>query len=258
MNPSDERVKQMMVYQQRAHELAQKITAEWQRVHADDMRGLTDAVHRALVDEANLELRQIFAQLSGQLELAGARVERGQPAMTAEKIQSLVGAVERASSLMEVYMDRSAAAKMIIRIDAEEFDLADAFEAYVEAHDLTDRVDLALLPCPVVADRLKLLDALGHLLTRFYFASGPHEKVLVQCQVVEGQIEGFIGLSPSSVAPEQLMEEMRVPLAIENVGIDISYARAIVERHGGVLFVATAGEHSAGFGFHLPIFGGAI
>ena len=257
MNPPEERVKQMMLYQQRAHELAQKITAEWQHVHPDDMRGLTDAVYRALVDEANLELRQIFAQLSGQLELAGARLDRGQPALSADKIRSLVSAVERASSLMEVYMDRSAAAKMIIRIDAEEFDLAKAFEAYVAVHGIEDRVELAALPCPVIADRAKLLDALGHLVTRFYFASGAHEKVLVQCQVVEGQIEGFIGLSPSSVAPEQLMEEMRVPLAIEDVGIDISYSRAIVERHGGVLFVATAGEHSAGFGFHLPIFGGA-
>lgn len=247
----------MTIYRQRAQELAEKITAQWHHVHSDDVRGLTEAVHRALVDEANLELRQILAQLSGQLELAGARVAKGQPAMSGEKIQNLVGAVERASSLMEVYLDRSAAAQMIIRIDAQEFDLADAFEQYVNAQGIAERIDLAVLPSPVIADRAKLLDALGHLITRFYFAGGKHENVLVQCQVVGDQVEGFIGLSPSSLAPEQLIEEMRLPLAIEDVGIDISYARAIVERHGGVLFVATAGEHSAGFGFHLPILGGA-
>lgn len=253
----EDKVKQMMAYQQRAQALAERVTAEWQQVHADDVRGLTDAVYCALVDEANLELRQILAQLSGQLELAGARAAKGQPAMTPEKIEGLMGAVERASSLMDVYLDRSSAAKMIIRIDAEDFDLADAFAAYLAAHGIEERVDAALLPSPIIADRAKLMDALGHLVTRFYFAGRDHERVLLQCAVVNGRIEGFIGLSPTHLQAEQLMEEMRVPLAIEDVGIDVGYARAIVERHGGVLFVATAGDHSAGFGFHLPIMGGA-
>lgn len=247
----------MIGYQQRAQALAEKITAEWQHVHADDVRGLTDAVHRALVDEANLELRQIFAQVYGQLELAQARAARGQPALGTEKIAGLLSAVERASTLMDVYMDRSAAAKMVIRIDAEEFDLADALGRYVELQGIRDHVDAALLPAPVIADRAKLLDALGHLVTRFHFAAGKHERVLLQCAVVDGRIEGFVGLSPTSIGPEQLMDEMRIPLAIEDVGIDVSYARAILERHGGALFVATAGESSAGFGFHLPVRGGA-
>lgn len=253
----EDKVKQMMVYQQRAQALAEKVTAEWQQVHADDVRGLTDAVYCALVDEANLELRQILAQLGGQLELAQMRAGKGQPALGTEKIATLLSAVERASSLMEVFLDRSAAAKMIIRIDAEQFDLAEAFATYLEAQGMGERVDALLAACPVVADRLKVMDALGHLITRFYFAARERERVVVQCAVVDGRVEGFIGLSPTHLAPEQLMEEMRVPLAIEEIGIDVGYARAIVERHGGVLFVATAGEHSAGFGFHLPVLGGA-
>lgn len=258
MNPYDDtKVKIMTAYQERAQALAQKVTDEWQQVHADDMRGLTDAVQRALVDEANLELRQIFAQLSGQLELAQHRLAKGQPAMAPERIASLLGAVDRASGLMEVFLDRSNAAKLIIQIDAEAFDLGNAFHEYVAANGLHERVDVNLHPCEIVADRVKLMDALGHLVTRFYFAGGPHERVMLQVAQVDDHIEGFIGLSPSHLGPEQLMEEMRIPLAIEDIGIDISYSRAIVERHGGVLFVATAGEHSAGFGFHLPILGGA-
>lgn len=247
----------MIAYQERALALAERVTQEWQMVHADDVRGLTDAVHRALIDEANLELRQVLAQLSGQLELAQGRLAKGQPAMTPEKIQNLLGAVDRASSLMEVFMDRASAAKMVIRIDATSFDLAEAFTTYLDANGMSGGVDANLHACEVVADREKLLDALGHLITRFYFAARPHERVMVQCAIVEGRVEGFIGMSPSHLEPEQLMEEMRIPLAIEDIGIDVSYARAIVERHGGVLFVATAGEHSAGFGFHLPIMGGA-
>jgi len=247
----------MIAYQERAQALAERVTQEWQKVHADDVRGLTDAVYSALVDEANLELRQVFAQLSGQLELAQARLAKGQPSMSPEKIENLLGAVDRASSLMEVFMDRAAAAKMVIRIEPEAFDLGAAFERYLDTQGMADKVDANLHPCEVVADRGKLLDALGHLITRFYFAARPHERVVLQCAQVEDQIVGFIGLSPSHLEPEQLMEEMRIPLAIEDIGIDVSYARAIVERHGGVLFVATAGEHSAGFGFHLPLLGGA-
>lgn len=254
---NEERRKHMMHFQERAQQVAEQVSAQWQNVHADDVRGLTDAVHCALVDEANLELRQILAQLSGQLELANARIAKGQPALTPEKIESLLLAVERGSGLMEVFLDRSAAAKMVIRIDAESFDLAEAFQGYLDAQGLGDRVDATLLPCPIIADKPKLLDALGHLITRFFFAAKGQERVLLQASVVDDRVEGFIGLSPSHLAPEQLIEEMRVPLAIEDVGIDVGYARAIVERHGGVLFVATAGEHSAGFGFHLPLLGGA-
>lgn len=256
MSDNEERVKSMMVYQERAAALAEKVTQEWQQVHSDDVRGLADAVYCALVDEANLELRQILAQLSGQLELAQARAVKGQPAITPEKIATLLVAVERGSNLMEVFLDRSAAAKLIIRIDAEAFDLSEAFDAHLRAQGIHQRIDAVLTPSPIIADRPKLMDALGHLVTRFYFAARSHERVLLQCAQVDDRIEGFIGLSPSHLNPEQLMEEMRLPLAIEDVGIDVSYARAIVERHGGVLFVATAGEHSAGFGFHLPLMGG--
>ncbi|HUR69173.1 MAG TPA: hypothetical protein VM370_07990 [Candidatus Thermoplasmatota archaeon] len=252
-----DKVKNMQAYQERAEALAHKVTTEWQQVHADDVRGLTDAVHRALVDEANLELRQIFAHLSGQLELAQARAARGQPALSGEKIETLVGAVDRASSLMDVFLDRASAAKLVIRLDAEAFDLAAAFDAYLQAHGLRERVDANLHASEVIADRPKLMDALGHLLTRFHFAARSHERVLLQVAAVDGRVEGFIGLSPSHLEPEQLMDEMRIPVAIEDVGIDVSYARAIVERHGGVLFVATAGEHSVGFGFQLPLLGGA-
>lgn len=252
-----EKVKHMIAYQERAQALAEKVSHEWSQVHPDDVRGLTDALHRALVDEANLELRQILAHVSGQLELAQARAQRGTPTLPPEKIESMLASLDRAGSLMDVYLDRAAAAKMVIRIDTQEFDLSEAFEAHVRAQGIEGRVDATLLPAPVIADRPKLMDALGHLITRFYFAARPQERVILQCTTQDDRIEGFIGLSPSHLAPEQLMEEMRVPLAIEDVGIDVSYARAIVERHGGVLFVATAGEHGAGFGFHLPILGGA-
>lgn len=239
-------------YQTRAEVIAQQVAERWRASDPEDIKSLTDAVYNALVEEANLELRQILAHLGGQCDLAMARVARGQPAFTMEKLAMLRGNIGRASTLMEVFLDRASASKLLIRIDAEPFDLAEALAEYVRAHGIEGEIAATLEACPVHADRAKLVETIGHLVTRFYFSARMHERVTVTLREVEGRIEGFVGLSPSHLKVEELMEEMRLPLSIEDVGIDVAYARAVLDRHGGTLFVATAGDASAGFGFTLP------
>lgn len=245
----------MLAYKERAEEVVARVTTLW--ADEDDVKALTDAVYYALVEEANLELRQILAQMGGQLEMAQARAARGQPALPAEKVQSLLDAVERASSIMEVFLDRSSAAKLVIRLDVAPFDLAEAMDAYLHAHGIHEKVRLALGPARVLADREKLVEAIGHLVTRFYFAARQHEEVIVSLASKGDHVEGFVGLTPSHLSPSQLMEEMHMPLNVEDVGIEVAYIRAVLERHDGTLFVATAGEAGAGFGFTLPQADGA-
>jgi light-regulated signal transduction histidine kinase (bacteriophytochrome) len=244
----------MLAYRVKAEEVVERITRQWSNeAEAPDAKALTDAVYYALVEEANLELRQILAHMGGQLDMATARLDRGQPALSKEKVAALSDAVQRASEIMEVFMDRASAAKLVIRLECEDFDLADAMADYLHAHGLESKVHAALgRPAPVHADHAKIIDALGHLVTRFYFAARPHEEVVVSLNAKDGVVEGFIGLSPSHLRPEQLMEEMHVPLNVEDVGIEVAYIRAVLERHEGSLFVATAGEASAGFGFTIP------
>jgi light-regulated signal transduction histidine kinase (bacteriophytochrome) len=242
----------MSAYRERAEQVVSRVATQWS--DAGDVKALTDAVYHALVQEANLELRQIFAQMGGQLELARARVERGQPAFTTEKLDPLLDAVTRANAIMEVFMDRSSAAKLVIRIDPEPFDLGQALHDLLRAHGIDGKVQTRMDEAPIVGDRQKLLDAVGHLVTRFYFAARPHEVVVLSLTDREdGHLEGFVGLAPSHLRPEQLMEEMHLPLNVEDVGIEIAYIRAVLERHGGSLFVATAGDASTGFGFTLPL-----
>lgn len=244
----------MLAYKERAEEVVQRVARSLQHETTGDAKALTDAVYYALVEEANLELRQILAQMGGQLELAHARAGRGEPAMTQERIRTLLDSVQRASAIMEVFLDRSSAAKLSIRLDPEPFDLGDAVYDYLSLQGLQERIQLAITSAPVVADKEKTMDALGHLVTRFYFAARAHETVVVSIAPKEdGVIEGFIGLAPSHLKPEQLMEEMHMPMNVEDVGIEVAYIRAILERHDGTLFVATAGEASAGFGFTLPL-----
>lgn len=249
----------MIAYKMRAEEVVERVARAWRHdTNTDDVKGLTDAVYYALVEEANLELRQILAQMGGQLEMALGRVEKGQPAMNAEKLSSLLDGVNRAGALMEVFLDRSSAAKLTIRLDVEDFDLASELSTYLDMQNLAQRVQAQLAPCVVRADRAKLMDALGHLVTRFYFAARNHEEVVVSVAPKDGHLEGFIGLAPSHLRPEQLMEEMHMPLNVEDVGIEVAYIRAILERHGGSFFVATAGETSAGFGFTMPLLAGGV
>jgi light-regulated signal transduction histidine kinase (bacteriophytochrome) len=244
----------MLAYHERAEEVVARISRQWERGAQPDAKALTDAVHRALVEEANLELRQVLAQMGGQVEMALARAGRGQAAMTPDKLRGLLESVNRASAILEVFLDRSSAAKLTIRLEPEPFDLGDAMDDVLRAHGIHERVQLALGPAPVLADRAKIMDALGHLVTRFYFAARPREQVVVSLGLKGGteHVEGFVGLAPSHLSTSQLMEEMHMPLHVEDVGIEVAYIRAVLERHGGSLFVATAGESSAGFGFTVP------
>lgn len=242
-------IETMKMYRHRAEQVAERVSQQWQ---SDDVKSFSDALYHALVEEANLELRQILAQLGGQLELGLARAKRGDAAFDAKRIESLLGGIDRANALMAVFLDRASATKLTIRLDLEAFDLSEALQGWLEAHQLHGSVRVALQPAPIVGDRTKVLDALGHLVTKFHFAARPHEEVVIALGMQEGKVEGFIGLSPSHLKAEELMEEIRLPLDVEDVGIDVTYTRAVLERHDGSLFVATGGDHSTGFGFSLP------
>jgi len=241
----------MLTYRGRAEDVVQRVANNWS--DESDVKALTDAVYYALVEEANLELRQILAQMSGQLERAQGRLARGEAAFSGEKISTLLDAVSRASSIMDVFLDRGSAAKLVIRLDPESFDLGEALREFLALNNIKERVQLVIEEAPVMADRPKLTSALGHLIARFYFAAREHEDIVVSLvSKPGGPVEGFIGLSPCHLHPQQLMEEMHMPLNVEDVGIQIAYIRAIIERHEGSFFVAAAGESSAGFGFTLP------
>lgn len=239
-------------YETRAEAVALRVAGQWEAAGADDVKALSDAVYQALVDEANLELRQVLASVRGQLELAKMRADRGQPGLSPERMADMVAGLDRASALMDVFLDRASATKLIIRLDREAFDLTDALDGYVRAQGLDTRVRVTSLPAWVEGDRAKLLDAIGHLLTRFYYSARNHELVVLAIAQQGSRVEGFIGLSPSHLEPEELMDEIHLPLRIEDVGIDLAYTRAVIERHGGALFVATAEDASVGFGFTLP------
>lgn len=238
------------LYAERAELIARQVSDRWH--DPEDPGGLANAVYSAFVEEANLELRQILAQVGGQLELAIRRMDRTKTPPTMERLLGLKQSVDRASSIMETFLDRSSATKHTIRLHLEPFDLAEALEDFLVMQGMQGKVRYQGDPAMIHGDRAKLVDTLGHLISRFYFASREHETVTISIMCQESLIEGFVGLSPSHFEPEVLMEEIRHPLAVEDVGIDIAYTRAVLERHGGSLFVATGGEAATGFGFTLP------
>lgn len=243
----------MKTYQLKAEDLAREMKTKLRDELVDDPGRLTDALHTALVAEANLELRQILTHLSGQLELALHQIQTGKAGMKEARVNSMIGSVERASALVDVFLDRAAAARLLIELEPEEFDLSEEVEAFVYERRMGDEIVLNIEPTPVLADRLKVTEVVTHLVTRFYFAARNQEKAVVSLRVVDDHVEGFAGLSPSHLRTEELMNEISAPFSVEDIGIDVPYARAVLERHGGTLFVGSGGDAGVGFGFTLPL-----
>lgn len=243
----------MLTYREKAESLASRVTQQWSDEGPQDVRAITEAVRAALVEEANLELRQVFAQMGGQLDMAVSRQKRGDTPLSEQKLRSLLEGVDRATAILDLFLDPAAAAKLTIRLDLQTFDLAASLRTFLGVQGLEGKIDANLATATVHADEGKLLDAIGHLVTRFYFAGRRHERAIVSIGVKDGRVEGFVGLTPSHLGVEELMEEIRVPMNVDDVGIEVGYVRAVIERHGGSLFVATAGESSTGFGFTLPL-----
>ncbi len=247
----------VLAYRKKAESLAEDVAQRFRGVRDPEARSLTEAVHERLVAEANAELRQILTQLRVPFEIALGRpnaAERG-VAIPEPKARALLVAIERASAIVEVCLDRATAAQLMIRLEREEFDLAEAIREFMDFDGLLapdSGTALVAAPSPLVADRSKLVGVIGHLVHRFHSSAKDGEEVMVLVSPVEGGVEGFVGLRPSQSNRTSLMEELTAPVRIEDIHVDVAFARAVVERHGGTLFVAHAAGNALGFGFSIP------
>lgn len=243
-------------YRANARQIAEGIRSDWELSARQDVKSLVDDVQCALSAEANLELRQVLFQLMAQVELALVK-SKTQPesAMGPERLQSMRDALDRAARVVDVYLDRNQAAQFVIPLHEEPFDLGAGMREMLRLNGFLHgavRVELEIEPCEIVGDRDRLMDVLAHLVTRFFFAHGPGEHLRVTLSSVEGGVEGFVGLTHSHIPTQDLMSEFDQPLTIEDMQLDIPYCRAVIERHGGTLYVAAGQDDANGFGFTLP------
>lgn len=235
----------------KAAHVVEDVAAGWDH-RTGDLGRLLDAASAALADRANHELRQVLAQLSTELELL--RLTLDTDATTDERLDRMLDAIDRGSDVVGTHLDRNEVAKLLIQIHPEPVALDSTIrDCLARAGIPEDTVDLDLHPTVVTGDGPKLATVVEYLLERFHRAAAPEDMLTVRVTTDGDRAEGVIGLTPASEAGEALIGELETPLDIEAYGVDLPYSRAVVERHGGSLFVEQLGEDGLGFGFHLPI-----
>lgn len=223
----------------------------WEHRHADLGQLLDRACSRLAVD-AGHELRQVLMIVSGELELLQRRVDHSSE--VDEAFHRIGEALDRAERIVDAHLDRDEVAKMLIRVDPGPVDLSEMLRDAMMRRGLDldgETVNARLPEASVEADPQKLDTVLDHLVERFWHARGPESRLQVSLEANDHRVLGFVGLSPSPVSRSALIEALEAPVDLESSRVDLPYARAVVERHGGKLFVDTR-DSGLGLGFMLP------
>lgn len=239
----------------KALQLAHQIRTEWEHSPHQDLRSLVHEVQSAFAEEANHELRQALFQLSAQLELALVKGRGGQASLATEQITKLLGAVGRATSAVETYLDRGEAAKMVIELTYDAFDIGTSLMDLLRWNGFLEdpaNVEAHVDPFVIQGDKDHLMDILGHMASRFFLLRRAPERVLITLIDQRDHVEGFFGLAGSRLTAQDLMAEFDKVLEMDDMQIDMPYSRALIERHGGTIYVAAGPDRASGFGFTIP------
>lgn len=231
-----------------AERIVREVEARWDHLEGDLDR-LLDQATATLADHANHELRQILAQVGTEAELLSRSVT---DQSAHERVDRILRAVERATAIVGSHLDRHEIAKLMIRLDRDDVDLATMVEDSIRRAAIDpSRVDADVRTSLIEGDRKKLGAALDHLVQRFAFEAQPGQRLHIRLRPVEAHVEGSIGLDPAPDLGHVLIRDLEEPLEISEAGVDLPYARTVIERHGGALYVDRFGE-GRGYGFRLP------
>lgn len=220
-----------------------------------DPADLADRAFAAVLEEAGWQLRQEMTKLRGRIEIAQARVDQGQEALSAEEIEELITTLDRTSNILDLSLDRNETAKHLIPIQPEAFDLAERLGDWLEAERLFgpgSDVRFPMDPSPVKGDPVKLPKAIGSLVEWFNEQRQDGQTVVGKLAWNGPWIEGYVGLVPNHMAPASLLETLTDPVHVGDLRFDLALVRAVVERHEGRLSVHRIGEDGAGLAFRLP------
>lgn len=227
---------------------------------AEDVSRLLDRAAGSLAEDANHELRQIFTMMHTQLELAAHRSTGGHAQLDEETLDEVLAAIERGTHVVERYLDRREIAKSLIQLQLEPLDLRTLLDRLFELEPLDpedDRVRVVADPVRVRADREKLYRVVSFLVTALWRTAPEQGRLTVRIEEAGAQARCFIGIDPCPLEREELMERLVARLTIDDLQIDVPYARAIIERHGGVVFVDDREPGFLGYGFELPVLEGS-
>lgn len=240
-----------------AQALIREVLDAWDH-RAKGVEELLDMACSQLADAANHRIRQLLTQVSTELELASERTPEGKRVvLEPERLRRVQEAIGEASRVLVTHLDRNQVAKQLIQLNRRAVDLSALFSKALRHEGVPleePGIRLDVDPVQASADPEKLRTVVGVLAGRFWTAADPDETLVVTVEDEdEDRLRGFVGLDPCSLDRNDLIDRLDRHLDIGSLEPSVPYARAVLERHGGNLFVDTRGEAGLGYGFTLPV-----
>ncbi len=190
-------------------------------------------------------------------------------------VQRIKANVERLNSLMNDLIGIMVIDAGRIELTAESVDITRVIEEVImglstqfRERDLTVRLDMALELPPIQADRDSLYQIMLHLLSNACQCSRPGSQVLVSSLREESVEEGLIpnlvisiADTGGGIAPEDMPRVFQRFYRADNpliaglgdTGVGLAIAKALVEAHGGRIWVESVVDVGSTFRFILPL-----
>lgn len=199
---------------------------------------------RRLLSDVSHQLRTPLTVARGHLEVLG-RTGAGDPKEVEETLSVVVDELDHMGSLVERLLMLGAALEPDF-LETAPLDLRTLLADLVEsAHVLGDR-DWSLGPVPdltLVADGTKLRGALLNLLDNAARVTKPGDAIAVTCvRQEDSSLVVLVDDSGPGITPEQramTLTRFRRPISLagHNSGLGLAIVKAVVEAHGGRLFL---------------------
>lgn len=227
--------------------------------------------HGEIIASLAQELRTPMTSINGYTDLLLNESAGILGAMQRQFLQRVKANTERMSGMLSDLIRVTAVDTEHIELTPEPVDIVEIIQeaimgtaAQCREHNITIRVDAADHLRPVRADRDSLYQIMSHLLSNACLCSQPGADVLVTAHI-KPEAEDYIIVSVTDTGGGiELADRRRVfsrryradnPLVegLGDTGIGLSIAKALVEAHGGRIWVESEMGRGSTFSFLLPI-----
>ncbi|MFT3774008.1 MAG: GAF domain-containing sensor histidine kinase [Minicystis sp.] len=243
------------------------------RTHLELSRARRDAAESKLKDVflglASHELRTPLTALKLNVQFVHREVERIDPALGV-RIAKLNASIDRLTRLVEDMLNVSAIVGGQISVRKRPCDLGEICRnAAAEQSQVARRplsLELPEAPVPTLADDERMGEVVSNLLSNAFKYSAADRPVTLSLQASGEEAVVTVRDQGPGIAPEQLSHIFerfyRVPGqsvrsgSYVGLGLGLFLSKAIVEQHGGRIWVESAPGQGSAFSFALPLAAG--
>jgi signal transduction histidine kinase len=233
--------------------------------------GQGEARHDDVIASVAQELRTPMTSISGYADLLLSESVGILGAMQRQFLQRVKANIERMDGMLNDLIGVTAIDTGQIKLEPEPVDVAEVIEEAVMGsaslfrdRELSIRIELAEGLPPLHADRDSLYQIISHLLSNAALCSPNNSEVVVRAQVQPEMPDYLVfGVTDhgGGIAPEDRqrafyrMYRADHPLVqgLGETGVGLSIAKALVEAHGGRIWVDSEMGEGSTFTFILPL-----